>query len=526
MRLIVLAIGILLMGAPAYFGLWPLALVATALTTLALIRLFDLYRSIPFLLILLGCLSFFLAGSGGSPSSSFDVLRGVLFALMSLGIFLLSAIACAEVLVVYRGGTRRPAYSMMVSLLVAPVFPTTNPLRRLFARLTSSFRALQIIQGGKMIYSMPQSDDFRMPGPGTLIIRSGSAAVLEQSGKITRVVGPGFYLTEPFEHLSAIVDLALQSKSWKLEDVLTKDSVPLEIEFTVQYRVMVDQPALIKKAEYRLDEDAIRRAVLTTAGWNEQTEIVAKNVLRDTIATRSLDEIYDPRNLHFSSGATPRVPLQHEMRRRLSQQSQRWGVEIVRVSLDKITLPAKVQQRMIEAWDVNWHEVVEIARAVTEAKTITMKALGEGEAEHVKAVRAARARLEAAGVDHLFKLLEAKGEALAELETAKIRRETAEVEAQSEITKARARADARILEGRAEAVAEAERFRQLFISLQQEFLVDEHTLRQIAIEICKILTSASEFQGMLRFLSGPRPQLPTPGERPHIIGGPGESAGS
>jgi len=510
MRLIVLTVGILLMGAPAYFGLWPLALVAAALTALALIRLFDLYRSIPFLLTLLGFLSFFLAGSGEPPSSSFDILRGTLFAALSLGVSLLSAVACAEVLVVYRGGTRRMAYNMMVSLLAAPVFPTTNPLRRLFARFTSSFRALQIVQDGQVIYSMPPNEDFRMAGPGTLIIRSGSAAVLEQSGKITRVVGPGFHLTEPFEHLCAIIDLSLQSRSWKLEDVLTKDSVPLEVEFTVQYRIMVDQPALITKAEYRLDEDVIRRAVLTTAGWNEQTEIIAKSVLRDTIATRFLDEIYDPRSLHSSSGATPRVPLQHEMRRRLSQQSQRWGVEIVHVSLDKITLPEQVRRRMIEAWDVNWHEVVEIARAVTEARAITTKALGEGEADYVKAVKAARARLETAGIDSLVKLLGATGQASAGLEAAKIG-------AQRTVIEARAEADAQMIKGRGKAVAEAERFRQVLTSLQRDLHLDEQTLKEIIVKLCGVMTTASEFQGMLR-LMGQQPRLPMLGEPPSTDG--------
>ena len=58
MRPMILAVGILLMGIPAYFGLWPLALVAAVLTALAFVHPFEFYRSIPFLLALLGCLSF------------------------------------------------------------------------------------------------------------------------------------------------------------------------------------------------------------------------------------------------------------------------------------------------------------------------------------------------------------------------------------------------------------------------------------------------------------------------------------
>jgi regulator of protease activity HflC (stomatin/prohibitin superfamily) len=471
---------------------------------------------------------------------------------------------------------------MMLSLLLAPLFPTGNPLRFLFASATRSLRALQIVQDGRVIYSMPSSDSFRMPGPGILVIRSGNAGVLERSGKITRIVGPGFYLTEAFEHLSAIVDLSLQSESWDLQDVLTKDSVPLEVEFTVQYRIMIDQPALITKAEYRLDEEAMRRAVLTTADWNEQTKVVAESVLRDTIATRFLDEIYDPRSLRFSSGATPRVPLQHELRRRLGRESQRWGVEIVRVTLDKITLPREVKQRMVEAWDVAWHDVVEVARALTEAEAITAKAIGKGRAAYVEAVNSARARLEAAGIDRFVKLLdaegaawaeqraadigqrtkwleargaaiaeleaaevgrqvaeanarraaieaqakagarmiEATGEALGELEAAKVGREIAEAEGEQRVIQAQAEANAQIIEGRAKAAAEAERFREVLLSLQRDSRVDDETLRSVIIQLAGVLTTVTDLQAFVRLLGGGRFALP--GTRPaRIIGNEG-----
>jgi regulator of protease activity HflC (stomatin/prohibitin superfamily) len=457
---------------------------------------------------------------------------GLLAASIAAAASLLVGMACAEVLIVHRGGNRLAAYQMMIALLAAPLFPTGNPLSVLFASITRSFRALQIVQDGQVAYSMPSSENFRMPGPGMLVIRSGSAAVLERSGKITRIVGPGFYLTESFEHLSAIVDLSLQSKNWDLEDVLTKDSVPLRLEFTVQYRIMIDQPALITKAEYRLDEDAIRRAVLTTADWNQQTKVVAESILRDTIATRFLDEIYDPRSLRFSSGsgATPRVPLQHELRRRLGRESQRWGVEIVRVTLDKITLPQEVKQRMIEAWDVAWRDVVEVARALTEARTLTAKALGKGQAAYLEAVNEAKARLEAAGINRFVKLLEAggeawaeqleaKGKALGELEAAKIGRDAAGLEAQRTILEAVADAEAQKIKGRARAMAEAERFREILLSLQGEFDVDEETMSKLIVQLAGVLTTVSDFRAFARFL------LPggRPGsfglQEPRIIGG-------
>jgi|GEM_PF-3000273 len=123
MRLAVLVVGVLLMAGAALFGLWPLVLIAAILTALVLIRFYEFYRSIPFLLALLGFLSFFLAGSAGSPSSSFNVLRGILFAGTSLGISLVSAIACAEVLVFCRGGNRRAALNIMLGIEPHKVIP-------------------------------------------------------------------------------------------------------------------------------------------------------------------------------------------------------------------------------------------------------------------------------------------------------------------------------------------------------------------------------------------------------------------
>jgi regulator of protease activity HflC (stomatin/prohibitin superfamily) len=213
-------------------------------------------------------------------------------------------------------------------------------------------------------------------------------------------------------------------------------------------------------------------------------------------------------------------------------------VEIVRVTLDKITLPQEVKQRMIEAWDVTWHDVVEIARALTEAKAITAKAIGAGQAAYLEAMNEARARLEAAGLDRFVKLweaeaeawaevrtaeigqrakwLDARGEALAELEAAKVGRDVAEVKAETGSIEARGRAealgidsrgraDARAIESQAEAAAEAERWRAVILSLQRDLRLDPETVRQVILKLAGMLTTASDFRAMVRFLNPPRP---------------------
>jgi regulator of protease activity HflC (stomatin/prohibitin superfamily) len=133
-----------------------------------------------------------------------------------------------------------------------------------------------------------------------------------------------------------------------LEDASTRDCIRLQVELTVEYRIMVDQPALVTRGQYKLDEETIRRSVLTTPNWKEKTEKAAERTLRSVMATRSLDQVRDPEGRDASNGAVPCVPLEDEIRRRLSRESQQWGVEIASVGIDRITMPEEIQQRIDE----------------------------------------------------------------------------------------------------------------------------------------------------------------------------------
>jgi regulator of protease activity HflC (stomatin/prohibitin superfamily) len=397
-RLVESTVGILLTGVCVYFGLWWLAPVAAVGTAIGLIRRCGPYHALPALLLLTLALAFLLTGAVDLPPFSvlgINVSRGVVGGITSLATLAFAVLMCAEVLVVHRGGDRRAAHQMMVSLLLAPVFPTESPLQRFLTDFVSSLRARQIVQGGRVVHSLPPSEDFRMPGPGILIIRSGNAAVLERAGKITRIVGPGLHLTEAWEHLCAIVDLSQQTGTWKLENVSTRDCIRLEVELTVEYSIMVNQHALVTRGQYKLDEDIIRRSVLTTPNWKEKTEKAAERTLRSVMATRSLDQVRDPEGRDSSNGAVPCVPLGDEIRRRLSRESQQWGVEIASVGIDRITMPEEIQQRIDElrsaeikrrTAEVEARITYTEAAARAKARSIESQADAAAEAERWRAV--------------------------------------------------------------------------------------------------------------------------------------------
>jgi regulator of protease activity HflC (stomatin/prohibitin superfamily) len=325
-----------------------------------------------------------LASAGGESIELF-ALGGAIGAIIYIVAAMLTFFICSELYIVMRGGGRDNAWRCMLGF-VATSMPIPSWLPLPFAQM---FRCVQVVDGGSVVFSFPRSDTFKMMGPGIIIVNNGNAVILENTGRLTRIHGPGFLLTDRWEFISAILDLRLQKGVYEpKEEILTKDGIPLKIRFTVLYRLMGDEAVLIAEGRYHINEEAIRRAALGATDWCEQTEIVARATLRDTIAGYYLDEIYDPRGIRFRGTDSPRGPLQATLRDRLNLESERWGVEIVRVTLDEIHMPDQVKHRMLEAWDVNWGQLVELAKAMTETRSLLTRAWGHAlalsEVEDVK----------------------------------------------------------------------------------------------------------------------------------------------
>jgi regulator of protease activity HflC (stomatin/prohibitin superfamily) len=510
--------------------------------------------------------------TGGLQSFLFGAAIGLFTYLAAATIMF---ITCTEIYIVWRGGDRRRAWRMAFGFIFRAISPggLLDPIARMF-------RGVQIVTGGKVSFSSPPSQDARILGPVMLVVHVGNAVVLDSTGKITRILGPGFYLTDNYETIYAIVDLRLQEATLRVEKVLTKDSIPLRIQFTIQYQIMGDQSALLGMGVYRIQHDAIRRAVLGTANgdWRAHTETVARSIVCDTIASRYLDEIYDPQGL---TPGTPRVPLQYLLRRKLSQESQAWGVEIIRVTLDDISMPEEVSQRMIQAWDVQWRDIVELAKALTDARTIVTRARGSGTAAQIEAWSQAQARLQAAGIDGQARLIEAvagkpvalmqqeiarieaggqsrarleaarieaevshigtvaaaladlraseleaekvriteTGKATAERERARIGQETAELEKETTRIKAEGAAKALQLEEGAKIEAEAKRFRAVLAALG-ECVENKEIMNQMIQELVRVLTTVNDVQAFLRVAGLTRQPRALPGG---VVGGRDES---
>jgi regulator of protease activity HflC (stomatin/prohibitin superfamily) len=137
--------------------------------------------------------------------------------------------------------------SQMLTEWVEAVDPTTKPAAagRLLRDLYLGFnKAVLMVREGKFETTRPGADGLmqKIGGPGTLIVHHGNAAVLERGGKFTRIARCGITQLALFERIRAPLDLQVQQRTISVNDVYTRDGVPLSIDLDLRYQICQTEP--------------------------------------------------------------------------------------------------------------------------------------------------------------------------------------------------------------------------------------------------------------------------------------------
>jgi hypothetical protein len=135
----------------------------------------------------------------------------------------------------------------------------------------------------------------RFGGPGFLVTQEGHAVILEQSGKLSRVVGRGITLLEPFEKVSMVVPLGIQSEKVTVEQIATKDRVFVE-EFEVEVYHKVDagpESERISNGLLPYNPSILVEKVWSPRGsnWGGAVRAVSHTAVRDIVGRFTLEEI-------------------------------------------------------------------------------------------------------------------------------------------------------------------------------------------------------------------------------------------
>ncbi|MBD2295682.1 SPFH/Band 7/PHB domain protein [Anabaena sphaerica FACHB-251] len=181
------------------------------------------------------------------------------------------------------------------------------------------------------------------------LINQGNEALVERLGKYHRKLKPGLNFIVPFIDQIVMEDTRReQVLDIKPQNVITKDNIYLEVDAVVYWRITE-----IEKSFYAIDDLQQALSNLTTTTLRE---IIAQNSLEETNMSRA------------------------NMDRRILDQlnpiTRDWGVEIIRLDIQRITPPESVRKSMEEERAAEIKKRALISEAEGERQAAIKKAEG------------------------------------------------------------------------------------------------------------------------------------------------------
>lgn len=225
------------------------------------------------------------------------------------------------------------------------------------------------------------------------IVRPWQKGVIEQLGKYKATTDAGLHLIIPFVQSMNLVDMREQVVDVPPQEVITADNVVVSVDAVVYYEPTDPQRLLYNVANFII---AITK--------------LAQTNMRNVIGDMSLDE-----------ALTSREKLNTDLRQILDDATDKWGVRVVRVEIQRIDPPMDVMSAMHEQMKAERTRRAQVTSAEGYREAEIMKAEGDKQA----------AILTAEGVKQ-SQVLEAQGQAEAVQTLADAERYRAQVTAQGE----------------------------------------------------------------------------------------------
>src|SRR5665213_2242517 len=143
--------------------------------------------------------------------------------------------------------------------------------------------------------------------------------VILRMGKLHSVRGAGLFVIIPvIDTVVAIIDERIQTTAFDAEQALTKDTVPVNVDAIIFWRV----------------EDA-QKAALAITNYREAIDRVAQTSLREMIGSSML-----------ASLLSDRKDADERLRVEIGQKTAPWGVAVSSVEIRDVAIPVSLQDAM------------------------------------------------------------------------------------------------------------------------------------------------------------------------------------
>ncbi len=167
-------------------------------------------------------------------------------------------------------------------------------------------------------------------GGAALVIASITASALKVANQWDRVVvlrmgrfhalrGPGLFFIVPIiDRVAYWIDTRVITMSFKAEKTLTKDTVPVDVDAVLFWKVLDPEKAALDVADY-----------VTAIGWACQT------ALRDVIGKTMLAEMLEGRDV-----------ISEQLQKIIDVRTEPWGITVISVEVKDVLIPSGLESAM------------------------------------------------------------------------------------------------------------------------------------------------------------------------------------
>ena len=144
-------------------------------------------------------------------------------------------------------------------------------------------------------------------------------AVVLRLGRFHSLRGPGLFFIIPIIDLIPYwIDLRVITSAFTAEKTLTKDTVPVDVDAVLFWRVLDPKKAALDVADYR-----------GAINWASQT------ALRDVIGKTMLSDMLEGRD-----------KISNELQKIIDERTEPWGINVISVEVKDVLIPSALEDAM------------------------------------------------------------------------------------------------------------------------------------------------------------------------------------
>ena len=144
-------------------------------------------------------------------------------------------------------------------------------------------------------------------------------AVVLRLGKFHSLRGPGLFFIIPIlDTIPYWIDTRVITTSFKAEKTLTKDTVPVDVDAVLFWKVLDPQKGALEVADY-----------IGAISWASQT------ALRDVIGKTMLSEMLEGRD-----------KISSVLQKIIDERTEPWGINVISVEVKDVLIPASLESAM------------------------------------------------------------------------------------------------------------------------------------------------------------------------------------